>query len=94
MHSRPLHPYSQMLVASNPEPGPRSERDRANHPERPRQRADPRGEAARRQKHDRQEQQANPEIPVRRILPREIVLHEDVQRRAEKGAVPAPPGST
>jgi oligopeptide/dipeptide ABC transporter ATP-binding protein len=28
VYARPLHPYTQMLVASNPEPDPRSERDR------------------------------------------------------------------
>jgi oligopeptide/dipeptide ABC transporter ATP-binding protein len=32
VYSRPLHPYTQMLVASNPEPDPRSERDRATIP--------------------------------------------------------------
>ena len=30
VYFRPLHPYTQMLVASNPEPDPRSERQRAS----------------------------------------------------------------
>ena len=32
VYDRPLHPYTQMLVASNPEPDPRSERQRATIP--------------------------------------------------------------
>ena len=32
VYARPLHPYTQMLVASNPEPDPRSERERATIP--------------------------------------------------------------
>ena len=32
VYRRPLHPYTQMLVASNPEPDPRSERKRATIP--------------------------------------------------------------
>jgi oligopeptide/dipeptide ABC transporter ATP-binding protein len=32
VYAKPLHPYTQMLVASNPEPDPRSERERATVP--------------------------------------------------------------
>jgi oligopeptide/dipeptide ABC transporter ATP-binding protein len=32
VYAGPLHPYTQMLVASNPEPDPRSERERATVP--------------------------------------------------------------
>jgi oligopeptide/dipeptide ABC transporter ATP-binding protein len=32
VYARPLHPYTQMLIASNPEPDPRTERERATIP--------------------------------------------------------------